>query len=229
MSDTNRNAILRRRLGNPGVIVVFGPTGNAGSGLLQAAVADPRVAEIRAVTRRPLTAAHPKLREVPCSDFVDLAAIADELCEVHCCLFCLGTSVRNVEGESQYRQIHVVYALAAARTLLAGSAGAGFVYLSGAGAKRTSRMMWARVKAEAEDALAELGLARLAAARPGGILPIAPTGFNRWLLRPLLRLVPALGIHAVDLGQAMLQVGLDDSWRGNRTLDNRELRTLAGR
>jgi uncharacterized protein YbjT (DUF2867 family) len=186
------------------VIAVFGSTGTAGSGAIQAGLDDPRVSEVRAVTRRPLGSSHPKLVEVMCHDFADLGAIAAQLRGVDVCLFCLGISVSKVKDEAEYREIHLEYALAAARTLLAESPQATFVYLSGAGTNRKSRMMWARVKAEAEDALAELGLANLVCVRPGYICPIAPRGVNRWLLGPLLRVVPPLGIRAARFGRAML-------------------------
>jgi uncharacterized protein YbjT (DUF2867 family) len=212
--------------GHGHVVVVFGSTGTAGTGAIHACLADPRVSEVRAVTRRPLGVSHAKLREVNGSDFANLGSIAKQLAGVDCCLFCLGTSVRNVKGENQYREIHETYALVAARTLLGESPDASFVYLSGAGAKRTSRMMWARVKAEAEDRLAELPLARHANVRPAAILPMAPTGPARWLLAPLLKVIPALGIGSVDLGRAMLRVGLDKSWHGSRTLENRDLQAL---
>ena len=185
-------------------------------------------AYVRAGTRRPLGASHAKLHEIRCFDFANLAGIAPQLAGVDCCLFCLGTSVRNVKGEDHYREIHVTYALAAARTLLATSPNASFVYLSGARAKRTSRMMWARVKAEAEDRLAELRLTRHANVRPAAILPVHPTGVNRWLLAPLLGVIPALGIRSVDLGKAMLRVGLDENWHGRRTLENKDLKALLG-
>ena len=208
------------------VVVVWGATGTAGSGVVQACLADPTVSEVRAITRRPLRASHEKLHEVHCTDFVNLDAIAKQLEGVDCCLFCLGTSVRNVQDENEYRRIHETYALAAARTMLSRSPNASFVYLSGAGAKRTSRMMWARVKAEAEDRLTELHLARLVNARPAAILPMQPAGVNRWVLAPLLRVVPALGISSVDLGRAMLRVGLDKTWHGSRTFENSDLKAL---
>lgn len=209
------------------VVVVFGPTGTAGAGAIEASLADPRVSEVRAVTRRPLTVSHDRLREIDCSDFTALDGIARHFEGVDCCLFCLGTSVRNVDSEQQYREIHERYAVVAARTLQDRSPDASFVYLSGAGANRSSRMMWARVKGEAEDRLAELKLARHANVRPAAILPIQPTGAARWILAPLLRVVPPLGIRAVDLGRAMLRVGLDSGWRGSRTLENRQLRAAA--
>lgn len=208
------------------VVAVFGSTGTAGTGVINACLGEPSIVEIRAVTRRALVESHPKLREVWCDDFADLGDIAPHLRGVDCCLYCLGTSVRNVRSEDQYREIHVTYPLAAARTLVENSPQASFVYLSGAGAKRTSRMMWARVKAEAEDRLAELKLRLHVNVRPAAILPVRPTGMNRWLLAPLLRLVPALGLSAADLGRAMLRAGLDQTWHGSLTLENRDLRAL---
>jgi hypothetical protein len=224
----NATALARARdlTGEGHVVLVFGATGTAGTGVVHACLADPGVSQVRAVTRRPLGASHLKLHEVPCSDFANLDGIAPLLEGAGCCLFCLGTSVRNVSTENEYREIHVTYALAAARTLLARSPGASFVYLSGAGAKRTSRMMWARVKAEAEDRLAALTLARHANVRPAAIVPMQPTGVNRWLLAPLVSAIPALGIPSAHLGRAMLRVGLDRGWSGSRTLENKDLRGL---
>lgn len=204
-------------------VIVFGPTGNAGTGVVSACLADPAITDVRAVTRRPLAVSHAKLREVRCSDFARLDDIASHFADVQCCLFCLGTSVRNVKDEDEYRAIHVTYALAAARALRATSANAAFVYLSGAGAHRTSRMMWARVKAEAEDRLADVGLVRHANVRPAAIVPMHPTGLNRLLLAPLVRAIPALGIRSRDLGRAMVQLGVTPDWTGTRTLENRDL------
>ena len=212
---------------SPFVVVIFGATGTAGTGALRACIADSRVTDVRAITRRPLPSAHPKVREVFCAEFTDLAPIAHALREVDACLFCLGTSVRNVTGEAEYREIHVSYALAAARSILATSPHATFVYLSGAGTSRRSRMMWARVKAEAEDRLAELPLARLVCVRPGGIPPAHPTGFERWVVAPLLRVFPALGIGAEQLGWAMLAAVRDRSSAARVTLENRALKALA--
>jgi uncharacterized protein YbjT (DUF2867 family) len=101
------------------------------------------------------------------------------------------------------------------------------VYLSGAGTKRTSRMMWARVKAEAEDQLAQLGLLRHANLRRTAILPARPKGAERWLLAPLAKVIPALAIDRGDFGRAMLRVGLDRSWLGSRTFESSDLKAIA--
>ena len=209
----------------PYVVLVFGSTGTAGSGVVRACLADPAVTEVRAVTRRPLGVDHPKLLPVMCSDFADMTAIAEHLRGVHACLYCLGVSATKVSGEAQYREIHVDYPMATARALQRESAEAAFVLLSGSGASRRSRMMWARVKAEAEDRLAELGLTRLACVRPAIIVPTEPGGPMRWLVAPLVRHVARAGITAVDLGHAMLALA-----RGDQAIegpvDNRGLRAL---
>lgn len=208
-------------------VLLFGATGTAGTGALQACLADPRVTEVRAVTRRPLPITHPKLREVLCTNFADLAPITDAFSEVDACLFCLGTSVRNVPDEAEYRTIHVTYALVAASALLARSPDAAFVYLSGAGTNRQSRMMWARVKAEAEDQLAALPIAHLMCVRPGGIPPAKPAGLERWVVAPLLKAFPSLGIGAEELGRAMLAAARDRTGRTRAPIENPELKTLA--
>ena len=51
------------------VVLIFGPTGTAGAGAVEAALAHPEVSAVRAVTRRALGMAHEKLEEVHCSDF----------------------------------------------------------------------------------------------------------------------------------------------------------------
>ena len=187
-------------------VLIFGATGTAGSGAVQACLEDADVGEIRAVARRALGREHPKLTTVRCDDFEDLSAITPALKDVDICLFCLGVSARVVSEEAAYRRIHEGYALAAANALAEHSPEARFVYLSGQGAKRTSSMMWARVKAEAEDALKQAFPAS-ASVRPGYIHPMKPRGWKRWLLGPLLRVFPFLGIRAKQLGRAMLAAG----------------------
>ena len=70
-------------------------------------------------------------------------------------------------------------------------------------------MMGTRVKAGAEETLARAGLARLIRVRPGGTLPLQPTGAAPWLLAPPLSLPPSVGIAAEVLGRAVLCAGFD--------------------
>jgi len=183
-------------------VVIFGSTGTAGSGAVRACLDVASVAEVRAVTRKPLGFTHSKLVEVTCADFENLAPIATALRGVDVCLFCLGVSARIVRDEPTYRKIHVGFALAAVHALERESPHAKFIYLSGQAANLKSRMMWARVKAEAEVAIAAAHPAS-ASVRPGLIYPMRPSGLMRWIMGPLLWLIPPIGIRAIDLGRAM--------------------------
>jgi len=198
-------------------ILIFGSTGTAGSGAVQAALDDDSVAEVRAVTRRPLGYRHAKLVEVMCAEFEELSAIRDQFRDVDACLFCLGVSVRQLPEEAAYRRVHCGFAGAAARELAAQSPDARFVLLSGAGAHPGSRMMWARVKAEAEQVVAEAN-ANSVSVRPGYIYPLRPRLLARLTVGVLLRLVPLLGIRAYALGRAMLRQREEPSPVGNAVL-----------
>jgi uncharacterized protein YbjT (DUF2867 family) len=214
-------------MSGPRTVLLFGATGSAGAAVLDACLADPDVAEVRALVRRPVTRTDPKLRVVLHGDFADYAPVRDVFTGVDACLFCLGISVRAVRGEAEYRRITRDFAVAAADALLDASPDASFEYLSGQGSKAASRMMWARVKAEAELDLRE----RIAANawRPG-FIDAARDQAPVWLrvARPLLGALAAsrtLYVRGEDIGHAMLLA----SARGLRrqTFENRDIRALA--
>jgi uncharacterized protein YbjT (DUF2867 family) len=192
-------------------VLVFGPTGAAGGSVLKLCLAEPRVTEVRAIARRlvpPTPAKDAKLRTFLHTDFLDYTAVA----------------------EAEYRKITQGFALAAARALQAGSPTAAFHYLSGQGAALDSRMMWARVKAEAERDLLALGTA--VCWRPGFIDGETSANAPRLYqaVRPLARLFKgfrSLYVSGEDIGRAMLQA-TDEGVRG-KTFENREIRDLAER
>lgn len=210
-------------------VVVFGATGTAGSETLRQALADPRVTEVRTVTRRALPTTHPKLREVRCADFAALTDVGAALTDVDACFFCLGVSARRVSGEAEYRTVTVDYPVAAARILRQRSPRHTFHYLSGAGTDPSgrSRMMWARVKGEAENALRDVRLPRLFCHRPAHIHADDAPPLNRMLYPLARRILPGQVIHAAELGRAMIEATVSD--RPGGVLDNGEIRALARR
>lgn len=216
-------------------VAVFGSTGTAGSEAVRQCLADPRVTEVRAVTRRPLDLRHDRLTEVRCADLARPESIGDALTGVDACFYCLGVSVRNMRDAATYREITVDYPLAAARVLLDRSPDHTFVFLSGQGTDPSgrSRMMWARVKGTAENELAALDLERLFCFRPGYIHPEAghvPPGTLHAILAaayPLLRVAaPATVVRASELGRAMIEAA--SGGRPGGVIGNREIRELAG-
>ncbi|GHH79117.1 epimerase [Streptomyces sulfonofaciens] len=218
-------------------VVLFGASGMVGHGALAACLDNPGVTEVVAVVRRPLGLTHPKLREVVHDDFTDLTGLADDFAGTGACFFCLGTSSAG-RTEAEYTRITRDYALAAAEALLPVRPAPVFVYVSGEGADRASRTMWARVKGTTEDALHELPL-RTHVVRPGYIRPVRGArsrtrsyrlmyAATSWLYPVLRRLMPRHTTTTEALGRAMLALARQDG-REPRLLTSAEVNALAGR
>jgi hypothetical protein len=90
-------------------------------------------------------------------------------------------------------------------------------------------MTFARAKGRAERLLLESALPAKYIFRPGYIAPGRQKSRTRipdWMARPVYRLLPFIGIDAVDLARVMVRVGLDGS---TRTLfENADIRRYAG-
>jgi uncharacterized protein YbjT (DUF2867 family) len=211
---------------------VFGATGLVGTGVVHALLGDGRVREVRAVTRRPIRMADPRLEEVRCEDFLDLAPIARALTGIDAVCFCLGISASQV-GAADYRRITHDFALAAGRSVAEASPEAVFHFVSGSGAGEQSLMRWARVKAETERDLHRLGLGGAVAYRPAMILPAAEpdrlTAVQRLggALAAPFRSLTSLSVDNTAIGEAMLQATFEG--RRDGVLDNRAIRALADR
>jgi uncharacterized protein YbjT (DUF2867 family) len=211
-------------------ILLFGATGTAGSGILQACLDSPDVREVRAVVRRPLMRSDAKLRSFVHDDYLHYGAVHAAFADVRACIYALGISVRQAPDETQYRRITHDFALAAARQLKSASPAAVMHFVSGSGTSLDSRYMWARVKAETERDLA--GVIETVCWRPGFIDGgDAPTGLRLYrTLRPafrLLRSFRSLYITSIDIGRAMLEATMAD--RRGGIIENRGIRDLADR
>ncbi len=214
-------------------VAVFGPTGVAGIGVVRAWLDDPRVAEVRAVTRRSLPFSEERLREVRCDDFLGLRPIAHALGGLDAVCFCLGISASQAKSAADYRRITHDFAVAAGKATRDASPAAVFHFVSGSGTGDDSWMRWARVKAEAERDLAALGLGGCVAWRPAMIVPEVEPASLQWfqrlgstLSRPL-QFLPDLSVSNQAIGQAMLQATLEG--RRDGVIENREIRALADR
>ena len=214
----------------PLVVLLFGGTGAAGGSVLRACLRSSAVSEVRAVVRRPLALTNPKLRVIVHDDFLDYRGMLDSFAGVDACFFCLGISATQVREEAAYRRITRDFAMAAAATLRQASPDAVFHYLSGRGASLESRMMWARVKAEAERDL--ITAVDATCWRPGFIDGETSTSSPRayqWV-RPVFRLLRPfrrLYVAGEDIGRAMIWA-TRNGVRG-RIIENAELREMADR
>lgn len=201
-------------------VVVFGSSGMIGGGVLRECLEDPRVEAVLSVGRRPSGLTHPKLAELIRSDLFDLAPVADRLEGYDACFYCVGVSSAGM-SEDVYRRITRDLTVSVAAVLERTSPGIVVCFVSGQGSDgtRTSRVMWARVKGEAENALLE-GPLDAYVLRPGFVQPMkgvrSATTLYRVLytvtspLFPILRrLFPGNVTTTVAIGRAMLRIATE--------------------
>jgi hypothetical protein len=200
---------------------LWGATGAAGSEVLRQCLADPRIGEIVAFTRRPLASSHARVIQVEVKDFLDMTPHRNELRNIDVAYWCLGVSQLAEPNEWLYRVVTRDYAVAAAEVLRQESPNVLFHFLSGMGAAKNglSPVMWGRVKGEAEKALGSVGLRRLVVWRPTFIHAVAgrerPTRGDRMAELLCFRAIPLLTNSTVNIAQAMLHMTFTDE--GDRT------------
>ncbi len=214
-------------------VLLTGATGFAGGGVLSQCLADPRIMSVTVLGRRPVGRSHAKLLNVVLEDFIDQSAVGEHFDGLDVVFFCLGISQSDVPDPVRYRTITYEYTMETARRMKARCPDAVMHFLSGAGTKVTSRLMWARVKGEAERDLSTAGLGGAVHYRPA--LVVGERGMSsryraeRLLrpLEPLYRPLRGLSLRASELGQAMIQATVEGTTSG--TFENRDIRDLADR
>ncbi|CAA9386949.1 MAG: Oxidoreductase [uncultured Ramlibacter sp.] len=140
--------------------LLAGASGLVGREILDLLLADPGVAHVHALARRPVPRAHLKLtqhvvdfRSLPALPGVDEAYLA------------LGTTIKVAGSQAAFRAVDFDANLAVAQAARKGGARRlGLVSAMGANAR--SSVFYNRVKGELEDALATLGFRALVIARP---------------------------------------------------------------
>lgn len=178
-------------------IVLAGATGLVGRHVLQLLLADARVAEVTAPTRRPLPAAT-KLRN-PVIDFEQLREAA-RAWQADAAICALGTTLKQAGSREAFIRVDHDYPLWLAQALR-GNGTQAFVLNSAKGAGTDSRFFYNRVKGELEYDLRLLGFPSLTLVRPGLI------GGAREQRRPLE--------HAAGLVLGALGPVLPQAWRIN--------------
>lgn len=218
-------------------IVIFGASGMVGTGVLLECLDDPEVRKVVVVGRQRVGMTHPKLVDIIHRDFTDFGPIADRLTGLDACFWCLGVSSTGM-SEADYRRVTVDFTIAATSVLLARNPGLRMCFVSGQGTDSTERgrVMWARVKGAAENALLAMPFGALTIFRPGFIQPrrgaTSKTRSYRvayavmWPLQPLIKLVFGKRVtNTVAIGRAMLQAARVGA--GKQILTNAGINELA--
>src|SRR5688500_1046794 len=189
-----------------------------GQGVLRECLIDPAFDYVVSVVRRPSGQRHPKLRELVHEIFVDFSPIESELTGFDAAFYCLGATSAG-KSEAEYTRVTYDITMAAAEPLARLNPGMTFVFVSGAGTDSTEkgRVMWARVKGKAENALSRLPFKAAYMFRPGVIQPLhgiqSRTALYRipyLILRPFIpwlrRKFPRHVTTTEQLGRAMIGV-----------------------
>ncbi|MES2015455.1 MAG: NAD(P)H-binding protein [Pseudomonadota bacterium] len=141
-------------------VIIAGASGLVGGEILQGLLADPQVAMVHSLARRPAAFQHPKL-VTHVVDFSALPALprADEA------YLALGTTIKVAGSQAAFRAVDYDANMAVATAALA--AGVKRVALvSAMGANLHAKVFYNRVKGELEIALAQLPFEALVIARP---------------------------------------------------------------
>lgn len=214
--------------------IITGTTGMVGEGVLLECLAQPIIAEVLSVSRKPTGINHPKLKEYIVPDFLALNEGDEQLKGYYACFFCAGVSSVGMK-EAEYTRLTYDTALAFAKALTP-KPQMSFIYVSGASTDSTEkgRMMWARVKGKTENDLMKLPFKQVFAFRPGMMTPVE--GQQRvlklykrlsWLVPVLKLLIPSRINSLHQVGQAMIyasQYGYEKN-----IIEIKDITTLANR
>jgi uncharacterized protein YbjT (DUF2867 family) len=195
-------------------VMLVGATGLVGSEVLKLALANPKVQQVVAPTRRALPS-HAKLLN-PVVDFDTLPADADWWA-VDAVICTLGTTIKVAGSQAAFYRVDHDLPLRVAQLALRHGARA-FALNSALGADAASRVFYSRTKGELERDLQMLGYPSLTLVRPGLIggerqetrpaeqLGVRISQVLRPLIPPRFRVVPAecIAHHLLEAALAEL-------------------------
>ena len=192
-------------------VILTGVTGMVGEGVLLECLENPAVEKVLSVSRKATAHSHPKLEQLLVPDFRNLAAVEDKLTGYDACFYCAGVSSAGM-SEADYTVITYDTPVAFATTLARLNPGMVLAHVSGAGTSGSEdgRMMWARVKGRAENALMRLPFRGVYNFRPGLMTPKPGQKHVKGIFRAALVLTPVLKVlfpmlTLAQVGRAMIR------------------------
>ncbi len=213
--------------------LVAGASGLVGSQVLRLLLEDPVYSRVTLLARRELPLSHKKL-EQRIASFDRLAQIAD-FPRVHDVFCCLGTTMQQAGSPDAFRKVDFTYVVELARVAVRHRASQ-FLVVTAVGADPQSRILYSRVKGEAEEAVRRLQFESIQIFRPS--LVVGARAQSRpaervarllgllvgWaLVGPLSRYRP---IKAEALARAMVRVAREAP-RGTHVYESKEIRRHA--
>lgn len=212
-------------------VVLTGATGMVGEGVLLECLANPAVEHVLVLGRRACGHTHAKLTEVLVPDFFSLQNIEAQLAGFNACFYCAGISSAGM-SEADYTRVTYDTPLHVAQTLVRLNPQMVMCHVSGSHTDGTEqgRVMWARVKGRAENALMKLPFAGVFNFRPGLMKPTEGQHNVKTLFRVLLVLTPVMALFFPactirEVALAMIHVATRGA--SKQVLEVADLRALA--
>jgi uncharacterized protein YbjT (DUF2867 family) len=194
-------------------VILTGATGMVGEGVLLECLAHSQIEEVLMVSRRSSPLRHAKLRECIVQDFFKLEKVEAQLTGYDACFYCAGISSVGMK-EADYTRVTYDTPLHFAETLVRLNPGMIFGHISGGhtDSSEQGKVMWARVKGRAENALMRLPFKKVYNFRPGFMKPVpGQRNFNPVyrvllvVLYPVFRvLLPGMVLTMREVAQAMI-------------------------
>jgi len=196
-------------------VAIFGASGTAGDGILKAALTNPEIGKIHAITRRITPRmeegiAAGKIEVTIHMDYLDYTAVRGQIAEADAVYWAIGISSIGVDEET-YGRIHVDFParFVAEWTDVSDKQDISFHYISSSDISEDSSAMWAREKVRAENTLfrfAEGTNMNVIAYRPDYIGPTdeeAHIGQDLlyWFFAPV-----GVAVRAEQIGRSMFEV-----------------------
>ena len=213
--------------------LVAGASGLVGSQVLRLLLEDPAYSRVTVLARRELPLSHKKL-EQRIASFDRLAQIAD-FPRVHDVFCCLGTTMKQAGSPDAFRKVDCTYVVELARVAVRHRAPQ-FLVVTAVGADPQSRIVYSRVKGEAEEALRRLQFESIQIFRPSLLVGARAQGRPAERVAGLLSLLVAWAfvgplaryrpIKAEALARAMVRVAREAP-RGPHVYESKEIRRHA--
>lgn len=192
-------------------VIVNGVTGMVGEGVMLECLEDPAVEKVLSVSRKPTLHTHAKLEQLIVPDFRKLDDVEAKLTGYDACFYCAGVSSVGM-SEADYTAIAYDMPLAFAATLARLNPGMVFTHVTGAYTDGTEkgRVMWARVKGRAENALLRLPFKAVYNFRPGLMTPKPGQKHVKGVYRAALVFAPVIklftpALSLAQVGRAMIR------------------------
>lgn len=150
-------------------VTLFGSSGLIGGFLLNELLADASLEKIVVVSRRALVLSHPKLevRRINFSSQKEVEVVVENSSVV---FSCIGTTQARVKGDKDaYRKVDYDITLSIAKGCKTKNVSS-FLYVSSAGAERSSAGFYLKLKGEIDDAVTALNLPSTTILRPSLLL-----------------------------------------------------------